>query len=199
MKIVCIPAFNEEKSISDIVKRSLSYVDAVVVYDDGSTDNTSRIAEEAGAQVLRNEKNLGKGAALKSLFQHARKIDASVVVTIDGDGQFLPEEIPKLMKPVIENGFDIVIGYRFDNGDQMPSYRKMGNKLLDRITNVATNLPCRDTQSGFRAYSKKAISSIDFRTSGFGADAQILINASQKGLKITEEKVTVLYETGGKT
>lgn len=199
MKIVCIPAFNEEKTISDIISRTLPYVDSVIVYDDGSTDNTARKAEESGAKVLRNEKNLGKGAALKSLFQYAREIDASVVVTIDGDGQFLPEEIPKLMKPIIENESDIVIGYRFDSGDQMPSYRKVGNKVLDKITNVASNLPFRDTQSGFRAYSKKAINLIDFKTSGFGADAEILINASQKGLKITEEKVTVLYETGGKT
>lgn len=199
MKIVCIPAFNEEKTISDIIKRSLPYVDSVIVYDDGSTDNTARKAEESGAKVLRNEKNVGKGAALKSLFQYAREIEASVAVTIDGDGQFLPEEIPKIMKPIIENGFDIVIGYRFDSGDQMPSYRKVGNKVLDKITNAASNLPFRDTQSGFRAYSKKAIDLIDFKTSGFGADAEILINASQKGLKIAEEKVTVLYETGGKT
>ncbi|SHO42818.1 Glycosyltransferase, group 2 family protein [Nitrosotalea sinensis] len=197
--IACIPAFNEEKVIGNLIKKMLSYVDEVVVCDDGSSDQTSKEAEKAGAVVIKHQHNEGKGAALKSLFQYARKNDADIAITIDGDGQFLPEETPKLIKPIQDKNSDIVIGYRFDDESDMPSYRKVGNKMLDKITNLASELPFRDTQSGFRAYSKKALNSINFLTDGFGADSEILIDASKKGLKISEEKVTVIYNTGGKT
>jgi len=121
------------------------------------------------------------------------------VVTIDGDGQFLPEEIPKLLTPIIDGRADLVIGNRFDNNSEMPSYRKLGNKVLDKMASMASQLPFRDTQSGFRAYSKKAIEAISIKTDGFGVDSEILVDASTKGLKITEEKVTVLYDTGLET
>lgn len=199
IKIACIPAFNEERIISDIVKRTGKYVDKVVVCDDGSSDRTSLNAKNAGAHIIRHKNNLGKGAALKSLFEYVKKSKADVIVTIDGDGQFLPEEIPKLVKPILEKKADIVVGYRFDSEEDMPKYRKIGNKLLDKMTNIAAELPIRDTQSGFRTYSRKAIDSIDFQTKGFGADSEILIDASKKGLKISEEKVKVIYDTGGKT
>lgn len=199
LKIACIPAFNEERSIGDVIRKAKNFVDKVIVCDDGSEDSTSRKAKDAGATVLRHEKNLGKGAALKTLFKHAKEINADMMVTIDGDGQFLPDEMGLLIKPILEEGSDVVIGYRFSSDMEMPSYRKAGNKILDKITNMASELPFRDTQSGFRAYSKKAIQSINFTTDGFGADSEILVVASQKGLKISEVKVSVIYDTGGKT
>lgn len=199
LKIACIPVFNEVNSIGDIIKRSLNYVDKVIVCDDGSSDGTSKAAKNAGAIVIEHKKNLGKGAALRSLFDNAKQMNADVMVTIDGDGQFKPEEMEKLIEPILDDGYDIVIGYRFDDSVEMPSYRKAGNKILDKITNMASELPFRDTQSGFRAYSKKAINSINFITDGFGADSEILVDASKKGLKISEKKVTVIYDTGGKT
>jgi len=200
MKILaCIPAFNEENIIGDVVKKTLSYVDKVIVCDDGSFDNTFNEAKISGAEVIHHSKNLGKGAALKSLFNYARNSNFDVIVTIDGDGQFLAEEITKLVKSIVEKKSDIVIGYRFDDKTEMPSYRKVGNKILDKITSLASDLPFRDTQSGFRAYSKKAIDLITFQTNGFGADSEILINISKKGLRISEQKVTVIYNTGRKT
>ena len=197
--LACIPAYNEEGIIGNLVKKIFQYVDRVVVCDDGSVDNTVKEAEESGAYVISHGKNQGKGAALKSLFTYARHSNADIIITIDGDGQFLPEEIPKLIKSIVEKNSDIVIGYRFEDNDEMPTYRKLGNKLLDRVSNSVSELPFRDTQSGYRAYSKKAIDSISFNHVGFAADAEILINASQKGLKISEEKVTVLYNTGKRT
>lgn len=199
LKIACIPAYNEQNSISDIIKRVQPFVDKVVVCDDGSTDKTEQKALDVGAHVIKHQKNLGKGNTLKSLFEYAKNIGADIIVTIDGDGQFLPEEIPKIIEPVIKGKADVVIGYRFDDAKDMPSYRKIGNKFLDKMTNMATELPFRDTQGGFRAYSKKAIGVIQFSTSGFGVDSEILIDASKKGLIIVEEKVTVIYNTGGKT
>ena len=197
--LLCIPAFNEENVIGDVVKKSLEFVDHVVVYDDGSSDKTSEIAENAGAYVIRNSQNNGKGYALQSLFKYARHQNSEVIVTMDGDGQFKPDEIPKLCRPILNDGQDLVVGYRFDSNDEMPKYREIGNKMLDRISSLAAKLPLKDTQSGFRAYSKNAIQSITFASKGFGADSEILINAHEKGLKITEEKVTVLYNTGHKT
>lgn len=197
--LACIPAYNEENVIGNVIRKTLQYVDAVVVFDDGSTDNTKHEAETAGAYVLSADVNLGKGAALKSLFNYAKHSQADVVVTIDADGQFLPEEIPKLVAPIFEKNFDVVIGYRFENDEEMPKYRKFGNKVLDQISNLASELPYKDTQSGFRAYSRNAIEQIKFNNQGFVADSEILIDASQKKLKITEEKVTVIYNTGTKT
>jgi len=197
--VACIPAFNEEKVITDVVKRTLDYVNKVIVCDDGSNDNTSKKAKEAGAYVIKHEKNLGKGAALKTLFEHVLKLDADIVVTIDGDGQFLPEEIPKLINKLKKTNTDIVIGYRFDDKTEMPYYRQIGNKFLDKVANLGSTIHLRDTQSGFRVYSKKALQKIKFVNDGFGVDAEIVLDASNKGLKISEEKVKVIYNTGEKT
>lgn len=196
---VCIPVYNEENSIGNVIKESLVYADLVIVCDDGSSDNTAKMAEISGAHVIKHNKNQGKGAALKSLFKHVSSINTDIVVTIDGDGQFLPKEIPKLINPIKNNQADIVIGYRFDSKSEMPSYRKFGNKVLDHVTNLASELPFRDTQSGFRAYSKHVIETIQFSSTGFAADSEILIDASRKKFRILEEKVSVLYNTGGKT
>ena len=199
LRLACIPAFNEEKPITDVIKKSLNYVDKVVVCDDGSVDLTSERAKNAGGVILKHEKNSGKGAAMKSLFQYAKDVDADIVVTIDCDGQFLQEQMQSLIDPILQNNYDLVIGNRFANDKEMPSYRKAGNKMLDKMTKMAADLPFSDTESGFRSYSKKAIESISFSTNGFGVDSEILIDAANKGLKIAEKDVTVLYNTGEKT
>ena len=199
LSVACIPAFNAGNQISDVIKKSLNYVDKVLVCDDGSTDNTFENATLSGAFVLKHKKNLGKGAALKTLFEKAKEIDADIIVTIDADGQFLPEEMIKLIEPIKNKKFDLVIGNRFLDMKEMPNYRKVGNKILDRFTKLAANLPFEDTQSGFRAYSKNALNKISFSTNGFGVDSEILIDAVNKDLKITEKNITVIYNTGDKT
>ena len=197
--IACFPAYNEEGVIGNLIKKTLPLVDSVVVCDDGSTDLTSKEAKDAGAFVIRHSSNKGKGAALKSLFDFARHSNADIIVTIDGDGQFLPEEIPKLTKDIEDGKSDIVIGYRFETEKDMPKYRKLGNRVLDELSKQAANLNLRDTQSGFRAYSKHAIKKIYFKNDGFAADSEILIDASEKNLSISEHNVTVLYNTGNRT
>ena len=198
MNLICIPAFNEESRLGDVITEAKKYADSVVVCDDGSTDNTSKIAISHGAEIIRHSKNLGKGAAMKSLFNYAKKHDAEFIVMIDGDGQFKANEIPLLIKP-IQNGFDVVIGNRLGKNSEMPNYRTFGNKVLDKMTNIAADLPFEDTQSGFRSYSKKAINSISLQSDGFGSDAEILVNAAKKNLKITDVPVSVLYNIGTKT
>ena len=197
--LACLPAYNEEGVIGELIKKITPLVDSVVVCDDGSTDLTSKESQDAGAFVIQHKQNKGKGAALQSLFDFARHSNADVIVTIDGDGQFLPEEIPKLTEDIKNGKSDIVIGYRFETEKDMPSYRKIGNKVLDELSKTASNLNLRDTQSGFRAYSKKAIEKIDFKNNGFVADSEILIDASTKDLTISEQHVTVLYNTGTRT
>lgn len=199
LSVVCIPAFNVESQIKDVIKKSQNYVDKVIVCDDGSSDETYANAKSSGALVLQHKANLGKGAALKTLFIKAKELGADIVITIDGDGQFLPEEIPKLIEPIKTNNFDIVIGNRFLDKHEMPVYRKAGNKILDKFTKLAANLPFEDTQSGFRSYSKNAIEKISFFTNGFGVDSEILVDAVNKKLKVTEENITVIYNTGEKT
>ena len=197
--LVCIPAFNEEHIIDKVIKNCLKYADQVVVCDDGSVDGTHDIADAAGANVIRHEKNFGKGEALQSLFKFARHSNFDIIVTIDGDGQFLPEEIPKLVKKIESDESDIVIGYRFDDTTEMPNYRKFGNKMLDKMANMVAEMAVSDTQSGFRAYSKNIIKLIDFKKKGFGADTEILISAAKNGARISEEKVSVIYQTGSQT
>lgn len=199
LKIACIPAFNEEDIIGKIIKETLKHVDKTIVCDDGSEDNTAQEASKSGAVVLIHKKNQGKGAALKSLFEKAKEMQADIIITIDGDGQFLPEEIPKLIQPIQDGTADVVIGNRFSNTKEIPRYRKTGNRILDKFARLASDLPFEDTQSGFRAYSKKAIKQINFRSDGFASDAEILIDAASKGLKITEREVRVLYNIGRKT
>ena len=193
--LACIPAYNEAAKIGKIIDETKKYVNEVVVCDDGSTDSTGKTAENSGAYVIKHHTNKGKGAAMKSLFKYVSHSQADIIVTIDGDGQFIPKDIEKLCKPIISGDSDIVIGYRFDNADEMPQYRKLGNKFLDQLS----NLKLHDTQSGFRAYSKDAIKKITLSTDGFGADAQILMDAAKKGLRISEEKITVLYNIDSKT
>ena len=197
--LVCIPAFNEGKVIDKVIKDCLKFSNEVVVCDDGSMDNTYEVADSAGADVIRHEKNIGKGESLRSLFKFARHSNHDIIVTIDGDGQFIPEEIPKLVKSIKENKSDLVIGYRFDDTTEIPNYRRFGNKMLDKMTNMVEEISVRDTQSGFRAYSRKVIDDIDFKMKGFGADAEILIDAAKKGYRLSEEKITVIYDTGTKT
>ncbi len=197
--LVCIPAFNEGKVIDKVIKDCLKFSNEVVVCDDGSMDNTYEVADSAGADVIRHEKNIGKGESLRSLFKFARHSNHDIIVTIDGDGQFLPEEIPKLVKNIKENKSDLVIGYRFDDTTEIPNYRRFGNKMLDKMTNMVEEISVRDTQSGFRAYSRKVIDDIEFKMKGFGADAEILIDAAKKGYRLSEEKITVIYDTGTKT
>jgi glycosyltransferase involved in cell wall biosynthesis len=199
LSVACIPAFNVGNQIAEIIKKSQKYVDKVIVCDDGSVDDTYLNAKLSGAIVLKHDKNLGKGGALQTLFQKAKDLQADIIVTIDGDGQFLPEEIPVLIEPIKIKQFDVVIGNRFLDTKEMPTYRKAGNKILDKFTKLAANLPFEDTQSGFRAYSKNALEKISFFTNGFGVDSEILIDAVNKDLKITEKNITVIYNTGDKT
>src|SRR2546427_6481590 len=194
MIVACIPAYNEEKTIAKIVIGAQKYVNLVIVGDDGSDDMTAEIAESLGAIVVRHEDNLGKGAILRSLFEASLKAGATVVVTLDADGQHDPRDIPIVVRPVLDGKADLSIGARFSGKNQIPYYRRIGNKLLDAITNLRAASKVTDTQSGFRAYSRRAIEKIEVRDNGMSADSQILNSAWKNNLRITESDISVSYE-----
>ena len=192
--IVIIPAFNEEVAISSIVKRSMKYVNEVLVVDDGSTDRTSQIAKDAGARVIKHYNNLGKGVSLKDAFAEVKGYD--IVVTIDGDGQHNPDEIPNLVRPIMEGRADLVNGSRYLDGfdDETPAYRRVGQRVLDIATNVTSGTHVTDSQSGFRAFSGKTIPYFRFRDTGFGIESEMLADAVENNFRIVEVPITVRYD-----
>jgi len=195
MKLVCIPAFNEEKTIAEVVEKSLQYADKVIVCNDGSTDNTEKKAKEKGAIIINHKKNLGYGAALISLFEKARKENAEIMITLDGDGQHDPAEIPNLVKVLTENKVDVVIGSRFlGKKTNYPVYRKTGIKIITSASNLGTDFKVTDSQSGFRVYSKKAIELIHPTEEGMSASTEILLKISNWDLSVAEAPITVSYE-----
>jgi glycosyltransferase involved in cell wall biosynthesis len=194
LKIVCIPAYNEEIKINDVVKKSLPYADKVIVCDDGSTDDTAALAKKAGAVVISHEKNQGYGATISTLFDYCRKNNAEIMVTLDGDGQHNPDQIPDLINVILKHKVDVVIGSRSLKDDKdLPSYRKTGIKIITSTINSATNLKVTDSQSGFRAYSKEAIDLIHPTESGMAVSTEILVKISNNGLSMAEVPITVSY------
>ena len=197
--VVGIPAFNEEKTIARVVLQAQKCSDKVVVCDDGSSDLTGDIAQGLGADVVRHERNLGYGAAIQSLFKRAGELDADVFVTLDGDGQHDPSEIPRVVKPVVDGVADIVVGSRFVNEGPayaMRWYRRAGVKLITRLTNAGSNHGVGDAQSGFRAYGRRALESLIFFEDGMGVSAEILINARKAGLRVCEVSSSCSYDVG---
>lgn len=193
--LIGIPAFNEEKNIAGIVTRLIQQGYSVLVCNDGSTDLTGVIAEKMGAIVVNHPKNLGYGAGIRSIFLKAKEMDCDVLVTFDADGQHRIEDIPIVLEPILKKNTDLVIGSRFLNNDtNIPAYRKFGIKTITTLTNISTEKKITDSQSGFRAYSKKVLSDMIPSDYGMGVSTEILIKANNKGYRITEVPITVLYE-----
>jgi glycosyltransferase involved in cell wall biosynthesis len=198
--VAAIPAFNEERMIAKLVLEAQKHVDVVLVCDDGSTDSTADIAERMGADVMRHDRNLGYGAALKTLFTTARELGADVLVTLDGDGQHDPTEIPLLVEPVLENKADIVLGSRFlDKKNGVPRYRRLGIRLISRLTGAASHHSFLDTQCGFRVYGHKALFGLDLVENGMGSSVEILMKARKQGLTVAEVSANCRYKELEKT
>jgi glycosyltransferase involved in cell wall biosynthesis len=195
--VAAVPAFNEERTIAKVVLQAKKHVDAVIVCDDGSADMTAEIAEYLGADVVRHEKNLGYGGALKSLFQRAQKLGADVMVTLDGDGQHNPAQIPVLVEPVLEGKADVVVGSRFlgdaKKKNHVPMYRRLGIKAITGLTDAASSLGLSDAQCGFRVYGRKALEGLSLFENGMGASVEVLMEAKKQGLTIVEVPTRCTY------
>ncbi len=191
-----LPAFNEEVSIGTVVLHARQHVDQVVVVDDGSTDRTGEVAKLAGAEVIRHSRNMGKGVALKTGFEYVGKNGAKVIVTMDSDGQHDPEDITKLTIPILKGEADMVNGSRYINGNgkNTPFYRRIGQNVLDGVTNINCGLHITDTQSGFRAFARHTLPAFSFKSSGLAIESEMLMDAANAGLKIKEVEVGVRYD-----
>lgn len=194
--IAAMPAYNEEKFIGKTVLGCKPFVEEVIVVNDGSADATAMIATACGATVVYHEQNMGYGAAIRTCFETARKMQARAMVIIDADGQHDPAEIAQVLQPVLDHEADVSIGSRFIEGHKakIPFYRTVGMKVLDLFTNQAGGVNFTDTQSGFRAYSTNAINKIKIGNNGMSAGSEILLQVKEHGLRIKEVPITCRYD-----
>jgi len=193
--IIGIPAFNEGKNIASILLKLKKISKDIIVCNDGSTDLTGNIAEELGANVIHHKKNLGYGAGIRSIFLKAQEMNADILITFDADGQHRIEDIDSVLKPMINNEADMIIGSRFlDKNNEIPKYREIGIKAITSITNSSIGKKLSDSQSGFRGYNKKILDSIVPSDSGMGVSTEILIKAAKKKFRIIEVPIVVSYE-----
>jgi glycosyltransferase involved in cell wall biosynthesis len=195
--IAIIPAYDESQNIAKIVSETAKYVTSIIVVDDGSHDNTAALAASMNAKVVRNRHNAGKGAALKRGLVECLKYNPDMVVTLDGDGQHDPADIPKLLEPIENEEADMVIGSRYGKSVvnlEVPRYRRFGLSFIDFMNKSLVRSPIRDTQSGFRVYAKDVLSMMaHYSSTGFGAETEQLATAELYGLRIVEIPVTVKY------
>jgi glycosyltransferase involved in cell wall biosynthesis len=197
MKVaIGIPAYNEEKNIASIILRIKKITEDIIVCDDGSNDLTADIATKMGAMLITHPKNLGYGAAIRSIFLKAKELNVDFLVTFDADGQHRIEDINKILEPLINEDADIVIGSRFldkEGQKEIPKYRKLGIKVITTLATTSMEENLSDSQSGFRGYSKKVLDEITPSDNGMGISTELLIKASKKKFRIKEVPIIVLY------
>ena len=197
--IAGMPAYNEGKYIGTLVLNTRQYVDEVIVVDDGSSDNTAEIARLAGADVIRHRKNKGYGAAIQSIIAEAKKRDPDILVVLDADDQHSPQEIPHLIKPIQQEGCDFVIGSREEQKDNIPFYRRIGQKVILRSISLLSKNRLTDSECGFRAFSRKAISTLKLKENGMAVSAETVAEATSRDLKVAEVPVSVTYSKDSST
>jgi glycosyltransferase involved in cell wall biosynthesis len=192
--IAAIPCLNEGQCIGSVVLQTNKLVDSTVVIDDGSVDATAEVAAAAGAIVHQHGDNLGYGAAIRSALMKGRQLKADILVILDGDGQHDPNEIPNLIKPLLEGEADVVVGSRFlRRGTKSPLYRRIGQRILTLATNIGSGQAVSDSQSGFRAYSSKAIEELSLTESGMSVSSEIQFAINKSGLRLAEVPINVSY------
>jgi glycosyltransferase involved in cell wall biosynthesis len=194
--VVGIPAYNEEIGIGSTILAAQQYCDTIVIVDDGSTDKTAAIADQTDAIVLQHHQNIGKGGAIQTIFEYAADCNFEALVLLDGDGQHIPEEIPDVAAPVIEENVHITIGSRYCEGKQTetPLYRRFGQRVLDILTTGSAKSKLTDTQSGFRAFSPEAVAELQVDTNGIGVESEMITEAKTKDLEMDEVPIEVRYE-----
>jgi len=172
-----IPAFNEEVTVGDIVRRTLNYVDEVVVVDDGSTDGTSEVATDAGAEVVKHQRNMGVLKAVGSGFERAR---GEILITLDADGQHDPADIPRLIEPVLNNQADLVMGRR-------PSLPHFSERIITALTRLRVD--CKDASTGFRAIRRRIAE--EMKLHGSCLCGTFILEANRLGARIAEVPITI--------
>ncbi|MFC2142850.1 glycosyltransferase family 2 protein [Candidatus Aenigmatarchaeota archaeon] len=180
MKVaIVMPAYNEEKTIGSVVEKAKKY-GKVFVVNDASRDNTEKIAKKSGATVISHKVNGGLGSSLRTGFEHVLKTDSDIIITIDGDGQHIPEEIPKFIEKIKE-GYDFVLGER--DLRKYPFKKKFGNFFLRLATNFVSGTRLKDTESGFRAFSKEALKKMYLKAERYEIAVEIVYEVGRHRMK----------------
>src|SRR5438034_5233949 len=196
--LVAIPAFNEGPTIGSVVLKARQFASAVIVVDDGSSDDTAETAALAGAHVIQHARNLGKGFAIRSAWLYAREHRPEAFVLLDGDHQHDPNDIPRLVETILSGKSDIVIGVRWGKTSGMPIYRRVGKRALDYATAAAAkNGMLTDSQSGYRVFSRPALESLEPTENGLSIESQILLEAQEQNLRIEEVSIDIRYDLDG--
>ncbi|MFH0935768.1 MAG: glycosyltransferase family 2 protein [Candidatus Omnitrophota bacterium] len=190
---VLIPTFNEAGAIGGLIEKIRQHDLSVIVVDDGSRDNTSVIAREKGAVVLRNPANEGKGASLKKGFGFALEQNYDAVITMDGDGQHRPDDIPYFMRLAQYSQSGIFIGNRMSRAANMPLLRLLTNKFMSWLISAIAKQKIPDTQCGFRLIKKEVLERLKLRTSKYETESEILIKAARAGFKIESVPIKSVY------
>ena len=195
--LVAIPAHDEDRFIGSLVLKLRADGHPVLVVDDGSNDRTAAVAEAAGAMVLRHERNRGKTAAVATAFARARELDVAALVLMDGDSQHDPRDVAAVARPVIEGRADMVVGSRYGEvRSEMPAWRVLGQRTLTAAANIGSGLRLSDTESGFRAFSRRAIDEMRFRGSGFSIEPEFQFEARRHAWTVVEVAIGVHYGAG---
>jgi glycosyltransferase involved in cell wall biosynthesis len=191
--IAVIPAYNEALAITEIVKKTLEYCDDIVVVDDCSIDKTSEVVEKLGIRYIRHSKNQGQGASTRDGIALALSLNPDVVITLDGDGQHRPEQIPLLLSPLVNDEVDMVIGSRFISKTDIPHYRKYGIGIITWFYNLGHNIKVTDSLLCFRAFKRHVLDGFIIKDSGFGFCMEMMIRARQGGFRIKEVPINCVY------
>ncbi len=189
-----IPAYREQQHISDVVRRTRQQLDHVVVIDDGSSDNTTRCAREAGAEVIVHSQNRGKGEAIKTGLRHWLDRQFIHVIILDADGQHLPEEIDRFIAAAAQAGdHSFFLGNRMNNLTGMPFVRRVVNRYMSNRISRICRQKIPDTQCGFRMLDRQLIPELLDGGNRFDYETEMLIIASRKGYRIESVPITTVY------
>ena len=197
MTAVLIPAFNAAQSLGTLLERISQNIGGtcIIVVDDGSSDDTSRIASDGGAVVIRHERNRGKGAALRSGFEYVLASTGSdSVLTMDADLQHDPAEISKFLAAWESGGTDVILGCR-RLGRGMPIHRVLSNTITSLLVSARTGVRIRDSQTGYRLIAREVLSSVEVEADGYEAETEFLIKAARKGFRISFVPIATIYGT----
>jgi glycosyltransferase involved in cell wall biosynthesis len=191
---IVVPAFNEGSVISGVIDEiNSSGYENIIVVDDGGSDDTFQKAKEKNVVALRHKINRGKGAAAKTGIEAAKLLGASVIVTMDADGQHDPADVRLLIEPILSGDFDVVMGTRLANPEGMPYYKIAANKIGNFFTWYVYGLWVTDSQSGFRAYSREAAHQINTHTDRYEYDSEVVYEIRKNRLKYKEVPIKVRY------
>ncbi|MFH0879277.1 MAG: glycosyltransferase family 2 protein [Lentisphaerota bacterium] len=190
---VIVPAYCEERKIGEVVRAILQQCPDVVVVDDGSPDQTSAKAREAGAVVIRHEVNQGKGAALNTGFKHARAHGFEAVITMDADGQHAPAEIPEFIEAYRRTGIPVLVGNRMVDVKGMPPVRKWTNQFMSWLLGCLMKQYVPDTQCGYRLYRCDVIPLVSAESQRFAAESESLLHLANRGVRIGSVRIATIY------